>query len=485
MDKYLSMTSSEERRIDREIQKTTSGSDPFAAAMRATRMPMIITDPRQQGNPIVFVNDAFTRLTGYSRDECMGRNCRFLQGPGTNREDVDRIRTAVANRLPIEIDLLNYRKDGSLFWNRLLVSPVFDNGELTYFFASQFDVTRERTIRAFEDQEELESEMKRRIADLTASEERLNFTLKAGGLGTWTLDLPTERLVCSALCKMNYGRNPADDFTYDDLRRAIHPGDFERWHAAVSNALQTDGQLQVEYRAVRPDGEIVWVEIRGETRFDGEGRPLLMSGVSMDISERKEAEAYKAMMAQEMAHRMKNMLATVQSIVNQSMRGERPPEIMRKSISDRLDALSRSHDVLRGNDFDEASLAALVSKAVEPFNSAGRIELSGPDLRLSHQASTSLALALHELATNAVKYGALSNTSGSVRVTWHIDGDVFHFCWEERDGPPVMKPERSGFGSRLIRMLGMSLRGSADIDYRPTGVVFTATTSVGSLEPVV
>jgi PAS domain S-box-containing protein len=248
------MTSPEERRIDREIHKTTSGSDPFAAAMRATRMPMIITDPRQHDNPIVFVNDAFAKLTGYTREECMGRNCRFLQGPGTNTDDVAKVRDAIAAREPIEIDLLNYKKDGGLFWNRLLVSPVFDGDQLTYFFASQFDVTRERTIKAIEDQEEHEAEMQRRIADLTASEDRLNFTLKAGELGTWTLDIPTERLVCSALCKINFGRNPADNFSYEDLKAAVHPEDFDKWQSAVIAALQSDGQLQVEYRAIRLDG---------------------------------------------------------------------------------------------------------------------------------------------------------------------------------------------------------------------------------------
>ena len=106
--------------------------DPFAAAVRATRMPMVITDPSQPDNPIVFMNDAFTKLTGYSREEVMGRNCRFLQGPATNSDDVTRVRNAIARREPIEIDLLNYRKDGSNFWNRLLISPVFDEtGTLT------------------------------------------------------------------------------------------------------------------------------------------------------------------------------------------------------------------------------------------------------------------------------------------------------------------------------------------------------------------
>lgn len=476
------MTSPEERRIDREIYKSKSGSDPFAAAMRATRMPMIITDPRQHDNPIVFVNDAFAKLTGYSRDECMGRNCRFLQGPGTNTEDVNKVRDAVAARTPIEIDLLNYKKDGSLFWNRLLVSPVFDDGALTYFFASQFDVTRERTIKSVEDQEELEAEMQRRISDLTASEARLNFTLKAGGLGTWTLDIPTERLVCSALCKINFGRNPADNFSYEDLKAAVHPDDFDKWQSAVAVALQSDGQLQVEYRAIRPDGEVSWMEVRAETRFDAERRPLLMSGVSIDITERKEAEGYRAMMAQEMSHRMKNMLATVQAIIQQSMKGDQPTAVMRQTIGERLEALGRSHDVLRGNNFDTANVRDTVEKAIEPFNTTRRIHYFGPDIHVSHQGATSLALALHELATNAVKYGALSNETGMVRIEWSDAGDQFSFSWLENGGPKVTPPMRSGFGTRLIKMLGSSLKGEADIEYRPDGVSFKVTTSTSELQ---
>jgi PAS domain S-box-containing protein len=477
------MNSSEERRIDREIHKTTSGSDPFAAAMRATRMPMIITDPRQPDNPIVFVNDAFARLTGYSRAETLGRNCRFLQGPGTNTEDVARVRAAIADREPIEIDLLNYRKDGSLFWNRLLVSPVFDDGELTYFFASQYDVTRERTTKSIADQEELEVAMHRRIADLTASEERLHFTLKAGGLGTWTLDVPAQRLVCSAICKANFGRAPAETFTYDDLAASVHPDDRERWRDAVTSALRSDGNLHVEYRVIKPDGSLGWVEVRAETRFDQQGQPLQMSGVSIDISERKQAEGYRTMMAQEMSHRMKNMLATVQSIINQSMRPDQPVDGIRTNITERLDALARSHDVLRGREFDTASIRAVVQQAIAPFNSAGRIHFFGPELQVSHQASSSLALALHELATNAVKYGALSNENGRVRIEWDIEGDNFKFSWTETAGPLVVKPERSGFGTRLIRMLGMSLQGKAEIDYSPDGVVFTVSTSKASLAP--
>lgn len=132
-------------RLTHELGK----GDPFAAAVRATRMPMIITDPRQADNPIVFANDAFLTLTGYERDEILGRNCRFLQGPDTDRGAVMRIREAVTTSHDINVDLLNYRKDGTAFWNALYISPVStSSGELQYFFASQFDVTERKDALA-------------------------------------------------------------------------------------------------------------------------------------------------------------------------------------------------------------------------------------------------------------------------------------------------------------------------------------------------
>ncbi|WP_018899439.1 PAS domain-containing protein [Rhizobium sp. 2MFCol3.1] len=471
------MDSIEERRIDREINQVSSGSDPFAAAMRASRMPMIITDPRRPDNPIIFVNEAFAALTGYSRQEALGRNCRFLQGPGTNSDDVDKIRQAVAEKRPIEMDLLNYRKDGSLFWNRLLVSPVFDDGELTYFFASQYDATLERTAPSRPEQQDLEATLQRRIADLTASEERLNFTLKAGGLGVWTLDVQEGRLVCSPICKANFGREPAENFTYEDLRASIHPDDLERWQQTVGSALESDGNLHVEYRIVKPDGSLSWIEVRAETKFDEARRPQQMSGVSIDTTERRQAEAYRTMMAQEMGHRMKNMLAITQSIVNQSLRADEPIESIRSTISQRLAALSRSADVLRGREVDSLGLREIVQQAVAPFNEAGRIAFDGPDLDVSHRSNTSLSLALHELATNAVKYGALSEPQGRVDIHWSVTGDDFVFRWKETGGPVVVEPERRGFGTKLIQMLGASLRGEADIDFPPDGLSFIVTTS--------
>ncbi|OWJ79384.1 PAS domain-containing protein [Haematobacter genomosp. 1] len=473
----------EELRIDREIHRRKPGSDPFAAAMRATRMPMIITDPRQPDNPIVFANDAFLKLTGYGREEVLGRNCRFLQGPGTNAEDVGRLRHAIRDREPLEIDLLNYRKDGTIFWNRLLVSPVFDEGELTYFFASQLDVTWERTAGFSSDRNEMERGMQQRIADLTASEERLNFTLKAGGLGTWTLDVASERLVASAICKANFGRAPAESFSYADLKTAIHPDDVERWYSAVAAALAAGGDLHVEYRVIWPDGSVHWIEIRAETRFDDDHRPVLMSGVSIDITARRAAEAYRDLMNREMGHRIKNILSTVRSIVRQSLRAEAPLPDMRDVLLRRINALSGAHDVLTGKDWDIAALRQTVEKAVLPFNGERRIHYFGPDLDISHRASSALTMALHELATNAVKYGALSGEEGRVRVEWFIEGKRFELRWIETGGPTVMLPERTGFGSTMIEYaLSASVDGTAQVEYLPDGVRFQLVTDLAAMQ---
>jgi PAS domain S-box-containing protein len=144
--------------------------DPFAAAIRATRMPMIVTDPRRDDNPIVFVNDAFLRLSGYERAEVMGRNCRFLQGPDTDPNAIAQLRDAVSARRDIALDIQNYRKDGSPFWNALYMSPVFTKaGDLHYFFASQLDVTDrvDAQARTQNEKEHFEREVAKRTRELS------------------------------------------------------------------------------------------------------------------------------------------------------------------------------------------------------------------------------------------------------------------------------------------------------------------------------
>lgn len=144
--------------------------DPFAAAFKATRMPMLITDPRQPDNPIIFCNQAFSNLTGYSIDELIGRNCRLLQGPETDSGAIARLREAIAAERDLAIDILNYRKDGSQFWNALFVSPVRDaDGEVVYFFASQLDFTtiKSKELDLAEARQSAEREVARRTHDLS------------------------------------------------------------------------------------------------------------------------------------------------------------------------------------------------------------------------------------------------------------------------------------------------------------------------------
>lgn len=155
--------------------------DPFAAAIRATRMSMLITDPRQADNPIVFANDAFLRLTGYRRDEVIGSNCRFLQGERTDPAAVDELRCAIAERRDINIDILNYRKDGTSFWNALYISPVINEaGDLQFYFASQLDVTdrKDSEQRIHADKKRFEAAVKERTAQLEERTAQLEAALE-------------------------------------------------------------------------------------------------------------------------------------------------------------------------------------------------------------------------------------------------------------------------------------------------------------------
>ncbi len=292
---------SDDQRIALEITGLDRHTDPFVAAVHATRMPMIITNPRLDDNPVVFANDAFVRLSGYSRDEIVGRNCRFLQGPETDPDTVRRIHDAVERVEPIEIDIRNHRKDGEPFWNRLLMAPVFDaDHKLAYFFASQVDVTieRDRLTGLERDNAALTAELTGRLRVQQERERELDFALKAGRFGTWSLELHNMELTSSEQCRALFGLSTGTQFSYEDRLAVTDERDRPSAVAALERTLKEGVEYEVEYRVIWPDGSTHWLASRGQPFFDADGVPLRLAGVSLDITAVKRAERRKIALAE-------------------------------------------------------------------------------------------------------------------------------------------------------------------------------------------
>ena len=280
-------------RIAAEILGMAGSTDPFAAAVRATRMPMVITNPRLPDNPIVFANDAFCRLSGYPRAEILNRNCRFLQCDQTDQQTVARIRAAVQAGRSIEIEIRNQRRDGQLFWNRLLLAPVQDaEGQTAYFFASQVDITLERErLEGLEFRNEaLLTEVADRLRAQEDSEARLRFATKAGLIGIWELDWQSRELTLSAFCRKVFGDWPAQPFTYDAMLAAISPNDRQRVEDAFERSFATGTDLNLDYMVTTPEGREGWVDVRAQVALGSDGRPLRMSGIALDSTERRRVE---------------------------------------------------------------------------------------------------------------------------------------------------------------------------------------------------
>ncbi|NBB61504.1 PAS domain-containing protein [Pseudomonas sp. ODNR1LW] len=264
-------------------------------------MPMIITNPRQPDNPVVFANDSFCRLTGYERSEILGRNCRFLQGPETDPETVRRIREAVDAVRPIEIDVRNHRKDGEPFWNRLLMAPVFDaGGVLTYFFASQVDVTleRDRLAGLQTDKAALEAELNARLRADGDRERELDLAMRAGGLGAWSVDVRTRTLVASDAYKTLMGWPVQTPFTYEDRQELIHPEDRQAVLAQSEATIRDGADYHITHRVITPLGDIRWMEARGILVMGAEDQPLRIAGVTTDITERVRSERLRSAMVE-------------------------------------------------------------------------------------------------------------------------------------------------------------------------------------------
>jgi PAS domain S-box-containing protein len=250
----------------------------------------------------------------------------------------------------------------------------------------------------------------------------------------------------------------------------------------VEAAFRGHGIAEPEIHYKRKDGSEFWASVFVSPVCDESGAVVQQFVSFVDITKHREDNARCKMLIDELNHRVKNTLSTVQSIVTQAVRGPAEPEAVREAIESRILALSRSHDLLTSGNWEGAGLHDLVELAMHPFEgvrgSAERFTITGDNLHVSAKAALSLAIALHELATNAVKYGAFSNDSGTLEIDWAIvpesSGDRLVLRWQEHGGPQVSPPTRKGFGSWVIeRGLAHELGGEVTLDYLSQGVACT------------
>jgi PAS domain S-box-containing protein len=313
---------------------------------------------------------------------------------------------------------------------------------------------------------------------LREREAELRAAMSAADLATFDFDHLTGTMTPSPRLNEIYGYAPDEVLRIDRIRARYHPEDIENIHRSLASAAQSgQGQFELEFRLLLPGRAVRWVNGRGEFVRDATGRVLRSRGVVQDVTERKRWEERQQLLINELNHRVKNTLATVQSIASQSLRSAESAEEARHNIEDRLIALSRAHDVLTREGWAGANVREIASRAVEPYETrpGERVRLAGPDVRLNPQGALAIAMALQELATNAVKYGALSTSAGRVDLTWGVErsasGQWVHVQWLESGGPPVRVPTRRGFGTRLIeRSLAADLGGQVGLEFRPEGV---------------
>ncbi|HYG28510.1 MAG TPA: PAS domain S-box protein [Caulobacteraceae bacterium] len=262
------------------------------------------------------------------------------------------------------------------------------------------------------------------------------------------------------------------------MQEVTHPGDLPLNAMLLGKLIEEGAAFVVEKRYVRADGAPVWVRNNVALQRDAKGRPQYVTAVVVDVTESKLAEARQRLLINELNHRVKNTLATVQSLAAQAARSD-DPQTSHAAFVDRLMALSRAHDVLTYEHWAGAELRAIIEAALHPFGGREleRFTLAGPPVRLAPQEALAISMALHELATNAVKYGALSASAGRVAITWEVDEQTtprrFHMTWRESGGPPVTPPTRRGFGSRLMKGLAQELGGTVTPNYDRAGLCWT------------
>lgn len=385
--------------------------------------------------------------------------------------DLPAVRAAVAAAVdPDGSGMMNLeyriiRQNGAVRWVEVFGRAFFEGRDCVRFVGVVSDVTERREA----------------IDRLLRQEETLRLAIDAADVGTWDLNIETGDLIWSERLYAMFGLQHGEALDIASSLDYVHPSDRPRVEDAVAQAIDPAirADYAVEFRVIGRDDHVErWLSAKGKVFFGPDGKPQRFVGALVNVTDRKRAELHLRLLVNEMNHRVKNSLATIQAIAAQSFTDSHSLPQAKEAFADRLVALAEAHDLLTRENWEGANLHEVAERLASLHGGAERFELSGPAVRLSPKTALSLSMALHELATNAIKYGALSAAGGRVRVTWDVaEGQGaarLNLTWIERGGPPVTPPAQRGFGSRLIeRGLAAELSGSAAIDFHPEGVVCT------------
>jgi two-component sensor histidine kinase len=320
------------------------------------------------------------------------------------------------------------------------------------------------------------AELRELRRQLEQQQRTFDLAMIASQMGTWRYTMADNICIYDENAQRLYGLTEAR-FLHDEegVKAKFHPEDMTLMWSRVAAALDPDGdgRYDVEYRVKQLDGSWRWLSAWGLVEFEGEGigrKPVAIAGASRDLTERKQAEERQQLLLYELNHRVKNTLAAVQAITVQTLRTARDLPSATEVLENRLVSMGRAHDLLTARAWAGADLVEVVARALDAFAPA-QVKASGVSIEISSRHTLGLSLALHELATNAAKYGALSRPEGHVSVRWHVEDGILHLAWDEAGGPPVTKPTQTGFGSRLLELLLVQdLGGTIELDYSVSGL---------------
>jgi two-component sensor histidine kinase len=310
--------------------------------------------------------------------------------------------------------------------------------------------------------------------------DHLRLAIDAACVALWSWNLADDRFAMDERAFDLWGLPWSESVSFENLSVHIHPADRDRVHAAFAATRSVPGPYEIDFRIMVGD-DIRWISARGRAADAGAGDGV-MFGIFLDVTGRKQAEEGNELLAGEMSHRVKNLLAIAAGLTEITSRSAVSVKEMTGQLTRRLTSLGRAHDLVRplpGEQGKAALLGDLLAVLLSPYEDtgafSGRIRVAVPRMGVGDKTATTLAMVIHELATNSVKHGALSSDTGTLDLSGRTEEDEVHLIWSETGGPEVHHvPEMAGFGSRMIlRSVASQLGGSLTYDWQESGLVAT------------